>query len=299
MLRQKEIIKVLMRYYRSRNLKALSQQMFETPVHRSTTGRFFAMVGVSYHTIVHSLRSSHRNAVVGIVITMMQSMTMVIVFLCMFYLIGLRSSPVRGDFLLFIMSGVFLFMTHIMSVSAVAGAGNPISVMMMHPPMNTMVAIISSALATLYKQFLTIAIVLTVYHIAINPVTIDQPVYALLMFLLAWFSGCVVGLIFLALNPWLPNLSPLLMQLYRRANMIASGKMFLANTLPASMIAIFDWNPLFHIIDQSRGFVFLHYNPFQTSLMYPVYLSLVILMVGLMAEFFTRQHVSMSWSAGR
>jgi len=273
--------------------------MFQTTVHKSTTRRFFSMAGVCYHTMVQSLRSEHRNAMTSIILSMARGMTMVLIFYAMFLLIGMRSAPVRGDFLLYIMSGVFLYLTHIMAVSSVAGGGNSLSPMMMHAPMNTMIGIISGALSSLYKQFLTIVIVLCLYHIIINPIEIDQPQYALLMFLLAWFSGCVVGLIFLALGPWLPNLTPILQQLYIRANMIASGKMFLANTLPASMIAIFDWNPLFHIIDQGRGYIFLHYNPFQSSLMYPLYVSLVILVIGLMAEFFTRQHVSVSWSAGR
>lgn len=273
--------------------------MFKTPVHTSKTRLFFAMAGVTYHTIVQSLRGGHRNAVVGILFTMAQGLTLVLMFYAMFTLIGVRGSPVRGDFLLYIMSGVFLFMTHIAAVSAVSGAGNPLSAIMMHQPMNTLVAILAAALATLYRQFLTILIVLTVYHIVITPIAIDKPVMALAMFILAWFTGCAVGLLFLALDPWLPNASPVMMQLYRRLNMIASGKMFLANSLPASMVALFDWNPLFHIIDQARGFIFLHYNPFQTSLMYPVYVGIALLMIGLMAEFFTRQHVSVSWSAGR
>jgi ABC-type polysaccharide/polyol phosphate export permease len=273
--------------------------MFQTAVHKSKTRLFFSMAGVTYHTIVHSLRGGHRNAVVGILFTMAQGLTLVLVFYAMFLLIGVRSSPVRGDFLLYIMSGVFLFMTHIAAVTSVSTAGNPISSMMLHPPMNTIIAIIAAALATLYKQFFTIIMVLLIYHIVVSPITIDQPIPAMGMFLLAWFTGCVVGLLFLALTPWLPNLSGILLQLYRRANMIASGKMFLANSLPASMIAVFDWNPLFHIIDQGRGYIFLHYNPFQTSLMYPVYVGIALLMIGLMAEFFTRQHVSVSWSAGR
>jgi ABC-type polysaccharide/polyol phosphate export permease len=81
--------------------------------------------------------------------------------------------------------------------------------------------------------------------------------------------------------------------------MIASGKMFLANTLPASMIALFDWNPLFHAIDQARGFVFLHYTPMNSEIAYPIILSVVLLLIGLMAEFFSRQHASVSWFAGR
>ncbi len=273
--------------------------MFQTPVHNTKSRRFFAMVGVTYHTIVHTMRGGHRNAIVGILMEMLRGLTLVIVFYVMFQLIGMRSAPVRGDFMLYIMSGVFLFMTHIMAVSTIATAGNPTSPMMMHPPMNTLVAIIAAAITTLYKQFFTIIVVLTVYHIVVTPIQIDQPTKAFGMFLLAWFTGCAVGLIFLALTPWFPNASKIIMQLYRRANMIASGKMFLANSLPASMVAMFDWNPLFHIIDQTRGFVFLHYSPFQSSLMYPVYAGIALLMIGLMAEFFTRQHVSLSWTAGR
>ncbi|WP_375253704.1 ABC transporter permease [Yoonia sp.] len=273
--------------------------MFQPHVPRGKTRRLFAMMGVIYHTIVHNLRGGHRNAVVGLLFAMAQGLTLVVVFYGMFMLIGVRGSPVRGDFLLYIMSGVFLFMTHIAAVSAVQSGGNATSSVMQHAPMNAIVGIISAALASLYQQFLTIVIVLAAYHIIVTPITIDQPGGALIMFLMAWYSGCVVGLLFLALGPWLPNLTGVISQLYRRLNMIASGKMFLANSLPASMMPFFEWNPLFHTIDQGRGFIFLHYNPFQTSLMYPIYLSIVIMMIGLMAEFFTRKHVSASWSAGR
>ncbi len=81
--------------------------------------------------------------------------------------------------------------------------------------------------------------------------------------------------------------------------MIASGKMFLANTLPAHMLAMFDWNPLFHAIDQSRGFIFINYNPHFSSISYPIYVGLVCLTIGLMGEFYTRRSASASWDAKR
>jgi hypothetical protein len=31
-----------------------------------------------------------------------------------------------------------------------------------------------------------------------------------------------------------------------------------ANTMPYFMLAMFDWNPLFHLIDQARGFTFIN-----------------------------------------
>jgi ABC-type polysaccharide/polyol phosphate export permease len=81
--------------------------------------------------------------------------------------------------------------------------------------------------------------------------------------------------------------------------MIASGKMFVANTLPSSMLALFDWNPLFHTIDQARGFVFINYNPHFTSATYPVYVGLGLIVLGMMGEFFTSRNASVSWNAAR
>ena len=75
--------------------------------------------------------------------------------------------------------------------------------------------------------------------------------------------------------------------------------MFVANTLSSSMLVMFEWNPLFHIVDQTRGYVFLHYNPHFTSSSYPVYFGIGLIMVGMMAEFYTRKNASVSWNAGR
>jgi ABC-type polysaccharide/polyol phosphate export permease len=75
--------------------------------------------------------------------------------------------------------------------------------------------------------------------------------------------------------------------------------MFVANMLPGFMIAMFDWNPLFHIIDQARGFTFVNYFPHQTNWEYPFYATLVLLLIGMMGEFYTRKHASASWEARR
>lgn len=39
--------------------------------------------------------------------------------------------------------------------------------------------------------------------------------------------------------------------------------------------------------------------PHNSSVMYPIYASLALAMVGLMGEFVTRNQVSLSWVAGR
>ena len=252
-----------------------------------------------YHNTVRTVRKSHGNALMALGVNIMQSVMMVGVFYVMFSLLGLRGMAIRGDFLLYIMSGIFLFMTHIKALGAVVGSEGPASPMMHHLPMNTAVAIASAALSSLYIQTLSMVLILYVYHVGWGPITIHDPVGAYGMVLLSWFSGVGIGMIFLALKPWFPGFVMMASQLLQRANMFASGKMFIANTLPAYMLAMFDWNPLFHTIDQARGYIFINYNPHFSSISYPFYVSVVCLAIGLMGEFYTRKHASISWSARR
>jgi len=148
-------------------------------------------------------------------------------------------------------------------------------------------------------QVLSATFVLFIYDIAFKPVHLEDPVGTLGMLILAWFSGVAVGMVFLSLKPWYPQFVTVASTIYARANMIASGKMFVANTLPFTMLKMFDWNPLFHTIDQARGFAFINYNPHYSSITYPLIVSVVLLMIGFMGESYTRKHASISWGAGR
>jgi ABC-type polysaccharide/polyol phosphate export permease len=271
--------------------------MFQT---RTTTSGFasgVALLELIYHATVRSVRKSHGNAIFGLINNMLQTVIFVLTFYIMFSILNMRGAAIRGDFLLYIMSGIFLFMTFSKSMGAIVASEGPASPMMQHAPMNTLVAIMAAALGALYIQVLSLVVVLFIYHVAVTPVFIHQPVQAFGMVLLSWFSGSSIGMVFLAAKPWAPQLIGIVSTIFSRANMIASGKMFVANTLPANKRALFDWNPLFHAIDQARGYAFLNYNPHFSSISYPIILSLVFLMVGLMGEFFTRHHASASWSA--
>lgn len=257
------------------------------------------MLGLIYHSIVRDIRKGHRNALVGLLMSILQTIIFVAVFYFMFSVLGLKGTAIRGDFVLYLMSGILLFLTHNKAMSAVLGADGPASAMMKHAPMNTIVAIVSSALSALYIQVLSMFTVLYLYHIIMGPITIFNPIGAMGMILSAWFSGVAVGIVFLAIKPWAPGFVTIASSIYSRANMISSGKMFVANTLPGYLLAMFDWNPLFHAIDQARGFVFINYNPHFSSISYPIKLSLALIMFGMMLEFYTRKHASASWEATR
>lgn len=271
--------------------------MFRFKQHeRSWLSLGFETLELIYHAGVRMMRKTHHNAVLGLVMAIVQALLMLLVMYFMMSLFGMRRVAVRGDFMLYVMSGVFMFMTHIKAIGAVASAEGPTSPMMMHAPMNPIISIMGAALGSLYQQTLAAGVILFVYHAIWNPISIDDPVGMMGMYLLSWFAGIGIGMVFLSAMPWQPETIGILKILYQRANVIASGKMVLANNLASNRRDWFDWNPLFHAIDQGRGFIFLNYTPRYTSYHYAIYFALVCMMIGLMAEYFTRQYASVSWN---
>lgn len=256
----------------------------------------YRFLEVIYHSTVREIRKSDGNAFVGLLKEILQSLILVGIFYVMISLMNLRGTAIRGNFVVYILSGIFMYMTHVKAVGKVAGSGGPTGSMMKHAPMSTLAAIVSSAISALYLQILAACVILFVTHTLLEPVDIHSWKGTVGCFFLAWASGVSVGLVFLALTPFLPNLMPIVTQIYQRANMIFSGKMFVANSLPAHVLPFFSWNPLFHTIDQARGFAFLNYYPHNSNLNYPIYFTLVMIVLGMMLEHWARKYASESWS---
>lgn len=264
---------------------------------RSVWSQVLTTLELIFHQAVRNVRKNHGNALIGLMLNIAQTVMLVAVFMLIFMFAGMRAAAIRGDTLIYLMSGVFLFMAHVKVIAAVSGADGPTSSMMKHQPMNTLVAIGGAALAELYIQVLTVFVILFFYHVLWTPVEIYKPVAAFGMLLAVWFSGLAIGVVLYAVKPWLPGASRLLTMLITRLNMVASGKFFLANSLPEAYLHYFMWNPLFQAIDQARGFAFINYNPMHTWALYPIYFGLVVLVLGMMGEFVTRRMASISWSA--
>jgi ABC-type polysaccharide/polyol phosphate export permease len=257
------------------------------------------MLELIFHAAVRNVRKSHGNAMLGLVMNVFQTVLMIVIMYVMFAVLGIMGSKIRGDFIVYIMSGVFMYMTHTKAMGAVSHSEGPTSAIMKHSPMNTIVSISAAALGALYLQLLSAFVVLFFYHAIFEPITIHDPVGTFAMFMLSWASGVAIGMVFLAATPWNPAVVGIISMVYQRANMIASGKMLVANATPTSILRIFDWNPLFHTIDQGRGFIFLNYHPRYSSIEYPVIVTAVCLMIGLMGEYYTRKNASLSWGAGK
>ncbi|WP_170786131.1 ABC transporter permease [Ruegeria lacuscaerulensis] len=266
---------------------------------RTLLGGAFTTSELVFHSVVRSIRSQRSNAVLAVIMNIVQILALVTVFYLIMTLVGRVTglSKIRGNSILFLLSGVFLFLTHVKSVSGVAGVATGNNPMMLHSPMNMMVSLLAAAFGTFYTQLVSILVILFMYHVAIEPLEIQDPGGAFYMLVLAWFTGSAVGVLFMALKPWLPTFVSISSVVYRRINMIFSGKMFVANSLGGFTLTMFIWNPLFHVIDQCRGFVFRNYFPRQTSWEYALWVGIILLLIGLLGIFFTRQHVSKSWGA--
>jgi ABC-type polysaccharide/polyol phosphate export permease len=226
----------------------------------------------------------------------MQTMIMVGVFYFMMNIVGLREAAVRGNFVLYLMTGIFLFMTHVKAVGKISGSGSATNPMLKHAPVSTLLLILSAALSTLYIQILAMGMILLMAHVLIEPIAFYDFKGFMYCFFIAWSSGAAIGLVFLALSPFAPTLISLITMIYQRANMIFSGKMFLASTLPNFVLPMFLWNPLFHAIDQARGYTFINYNPRVTNLTYPIIIAVVFFFIGMMLEHWARKYVSESWA---
>jgi|TARA_B110000027_G_C16080039_1_gene283226 hypothetical protein len=122
---------------------------------RKPKGAFSSAMSISaliYHSVVRSVRKQHNNAFITIGVNVLQVATFVGVFYLMF--------SIRGDLLVYIMSGIFLFMTHTKTMQSVFASEEPSSPMIQHSPMNTVISIMTAAFGALYIQLLSLFIIL-------------------------------------------------------------------------------------------------------------------------------------------
>ncbi len=266
-----------------------------TRVNRTLFGASMSFMELLFHSIVRDARKSSGNATLGLLIVMLQSLTMLAIFFLLFTVLGMRSVAIRGDFVVFLLTGIFLFLTHNKAVSSAMGAVSPLGGLTLHTPISSLLNIMASVLSGLYLQVLGFALILLVVHIMRGGLEFYNPAGLIFPFFMAWASGIAIGLMFGVLRPFAPKFIPMIAMMYRRANMITSGKMLPANYMSAAMITWFDWNPLFHTIDQARGHAFVNYFPHHTNMEYPVYLSLTLVMIAMMIEFWLRKNMSQSW----
>ena len=270
-------------------------QLQKVRVNKSTTAAAFAFLELVFDSIVRNVRLQNGNANLGLLLSVMQTLVLLALFAFLIVGLGLRTFAIRGDFIVYILTGIMLFMMHTRAVSSIMNATSATSPLLLHTPMSTLIMIAGTALSGLYMQLLAFAVILIAVHILRGGLEFYDPGAMILPFFMAWASGIAVGMLFMGLRPFAPKFVPMLSTLYRRAQMITSGKMMPANYMSAGMVEWFDWNPLFHSIDQIRGAAFVNYVPRNSNIEYPIKFTIVALCIALMVEFWLRKNMSASW----
>ncbi len=74
--------------------------MFQQTTQKTTLTSALNIFELVYHSIVRNVRKSHGNAVLSIVMDMLQAIIFVLAFYVMSSVLGLRSAALRGDFLI-------------------------------------------------------------------------------------------------------------------------------------------------------------------------------------------------------
>lgn len=256
-----------------------------------------ATLELIYHCTVREVRKSSGSASLGLVIVLAQNVAMILVFYLIYTMIGgLRAVAIRGDFAVYLVTGIFFLMTHNRTLSSVMSSANATSALMQHAPMTPVVSVAAAALSVLYEQIMTGLIIYAAVHYWNGQFPVHQPLDVVVPFLLCWTTGIAVGLIFKGLAPFAPRLVKMLARIYRIANMFTSGKLVPANYMGAQLLGWFTWNPLLHCIDQARGAAFVNYFPRYTNLVYPFWFTVSFVLLGLMIDHWLRRNMSASWS---
>ncbi|MEM1161602.1 MAG: ABC transporter permease [Pseudomonadota bacterium] len=276
----------------NQDLSSLHQR---DPVKQGFFTAFAAFLALVYSLVVRDLRTEHKNAALGILISVAQPLVAGIIFYTFISLMGGRAGQVRGDHLTFVLIGFILFFVHIRTVAAVAGALR--QDMMNHQRLSPFLMVCVKAISSFYKNTFALLIMLVANYLLRDVWEMQDPYRFVSAYFWAWFGGIGVGILFLAAVRYF-TWGALLQTTYVRIMFFTSGKFFVANSMPGFLRPYMDWNPMFHLLDQGRSAAFLNYTARTTNMDYPILVYVVLLVIGMLVEAYVRRNYSASQMPG-
>ena len=229
----------------------------------------------------------------GFIKALLENVFMFVLMMGFMLLMRGVGAKIRGEFGFFVLTGIALFMLHNKVFQAVSSMskGDP---MMPVLSISRGMMICGSILHVVYMQTCVTAIFFAVMCIIYQTIPVQDwsGIAYCYVLVIAW--SIAVGLFFLSIQPLAPVIIPKIAQMYRRIGMITSGKMIPGNMMGmmGRFHGIFIMNPLFHLIDQTRGFTFQHYNPFISSLTYPIEATAGLLVISAVTYFAIQKYTS-------
>lgn len=254
-----------------------------------------AFLMLVYTLTVRDLRAEHKNAALGILISIAQPLIIGLVFYFFMVVIGGRPGKIRGDDLTFVILGFVLFYMHIRTLAPVSGSLN--RALMNHQRLSLFLMICVKATGAAYKHTLAVIVMLAMNYLFRDVYAMQDIGQFVTACFFCWLSGAAIGAIFIGLNYYV-SWGPVVQTAYVRIMFFTSGKFFVANALPSRFRQFMDWNPLFHLIDQGRDAAFVNYTARTTSMEYPIIITLALVVLAMLVENWVRVHYSASQVPG-
>lgn len=249
--------------------------------------RFFALV----HAMAVMTLARRSTGAFGLLAAFVTPVALCIGFLTTYEVFGLFRPPLRGDIVLFLLTGIYLFQLAARTRSATALTQG--GALLHHQPVQPVLLVWSGAIASLYIVLISMGIVFGGAALLRGGLSVEDPAGLALPLLLAWGWGIGCGMVLSGIARYAGG-GAIIGLLWQRAMFLTSGIFYLAASVPGWMRPWFDWNPLFHIIDQMRAAAFVNYAGADTSLAYAAKVVAALLLVGHALERRVRADFSIS-----
>lgn len=196
-----------------------------------------------------------------------------------------RAVPVEAPIWIFITAGVLVWITFSTTLKRVARSLDANQALLMHRPVTPL----DAALSRVFLEFAVwsgLATLFTTYLYGSGYLTRWTNDYILLL-ALASLAGSSFGILVLAAKrvyPWIQQGSDLVL----RVLFFLSCVFYSPTMLPKKAMDFVLLNPIAHLVDATRATLFSGYPEAGTTLLYPLWVSLVVLAVALLTERSTR-----------
>lgn len=220
----------------------------------------------------------------GILAIVAEPIAQIAVFSFIFTFID-RAVPVEAPIWVFITSGVLVWITFSTTLKRVARSLDANQALLMHRPVTPL----DAALSRVFLEFAVwsgLATIFTAYLFVSGYLTRWTSDYILLLSL-ASLSGSAFGILILSAKrvyPWVQQGSDLLLRIL----FFISCVFYSPTMLPKQAMDFILLNPIAHLVDATRATLFTGYPDAGTTLLYPLWVSLVALALALLTERATR-----------
>ncbi len=233
-----------------------------------------------FHYAVGMVRQESGSTSMGFLKAIFETLFMFFSMMLIMLLIRGFGVQIRGEFGFYILSGVSLFLMHNKVIGALLDKkGNDPMLAILSISRGMM--IVGSIIHVVYMQFIITALLFMALVIYYGNIPVFNWNMLIFCYLINILWSVSLGSLFLALSPLSEYVITKISMVYRRVGMVTSGKMIPGNLLGlmGKFKGLFLINPLFHLIDQTRGALFQHYVPFVSNIYYPIQMSAAVFIV--------------------